>query len=204
MFKNIFTLFLVTASFADLGGIPDFEMESSIYGELWSADVYTSVYTDDDQQDYIGVPDDALLITYTIVNHEDSMSDIEDIDIFVGAKDEDQRFFAIPGYLPFSPEERDQLSYNAPDYVDYSYETGLYNWDWGTEGNFGLRPGEYAVLFVLSYSDSFIFSPGIAQGEGEAGIFVTMVPDLNGSIIPAPSVLGLLGLSFVSRRRSRQ
>ena len=97
--------------------------------------------------------------------------------------------------------------YNAPDYVEFSYETGLYNWDWGSEGNeqsSGLRPGEQATLIIFAYTDSWIESPGIVKGDSDAGIFFTLVPELEAVPVPAPGTLGLLGAACIGRGRRRK
>jgi hypothetical protein len=56
-------------------------------------------------------------------------------------------------------------------------------------------------MFVIAYADSWIESPGIIQGESDAGIFFTVVPEF--AVIPAPSVLSLLGVSVIGSRRRR-
>jgi len=56
-------------------------------------------------------------------------------------------------------------------------------------------------MFVIAYADSWIDSPGIIQGESDAGIFFTVVPEF--SVIPAPGVLTLLGVSVIGRGRKR-
>ena len=207
MYKTAIIMTIATTAFADLGGVPTEYYHSEIFGESWEANITASVYTDDDQQDWFGVPEDGILISYTITNSENSQSEIEDVDMFVGTKSEDLDGFAFPGYFSFDPLDLLNPNYNAPDYVEFSYETGLYNWDWGSEGNdlsSGLRPGEQATLFIFAYTDSWIESPGIVQGDSDAGIFFTLVPELEAVPIPAPGSLALLGLSCIGKGRRRK
>jgi hypothetical protein len=200
-------LTLATAALADIGGDPVALLESEIYGENWAATVRSSVYTENEQQDQLGLPDGSILITYTIQNSEESLSEIEDVDIFVGTKSEENSHLSIPGYFQQPTGDENRQAYNAPDFVDFAYETGLYNWDWGAEGNFfssGLKPGEYATLFVISWTDGWIESPGIVQGGGDAGLFFAFVPEIDGQEIPAPGTLTLLGLSIIGNRSRRR
>ena len=197
------TLAVCTSAFADLG-TPEEYILSDVYGESWNAYVETAVYTDDDQQDFIGLPNGSILITYTLYNSIDSESPIEDFDVFTGIKTEEQSALTIPGYLTSPIYEQLETLYHAPDFADYAYETGLYNWDWDTEGNSsssGLQPGEVATMFVIAYADSWIESPGVVQGESDAGIFFTVVPEF--AVVPSPGTLTLLGLSVIGRGRRR-
>ena len=57
MYKTAIIMTIATTAFADLGGIPTEYYESEIFGESWEARVTASVYTDDDQQDWFGVPE---------------------------------------------------------------------------------------------------------------------------------------------------
>jgi len=199
-------LAITTTAVADLAGIgnPEYYQQSDVYGERWNAFVETAVYTEDDQQDFVGVPDNAILITYTLHNNIESESAIEDFDIFTGIKTDELSVLSIPGYLTSPIVDQLDALYNNPDYVNFAYETGLYNWDWGTEGNLessGLMPGEFATMFVIAYADSWIESPGIIQGESDAGIFFTVVPEFY--VIPTPSVLSLMGVAILARSRKR-
>ena len=208
MFKRTLALAITTSAMADLAGPgvgdPELYFQSDVYGERWNAYVETAVYTEDDQQDFVGVPDNAILITYTLHNSPESQSSIEDFDIFTGVKSDELSVLSIPGYLTSPLEEQLDAFYNDPDYVNFAYETGLCNWDWGTEGNeesSGLKPGEFATMFVIAYADSWIESPGIIQGESDAGIFFTVVPEF--AVIPSPGVLTMLGVSVIGRSRKR-
>ena len=139
------TLTLATAALADIGGDPVASLESEIYGENWAATVRSSVYTENEQQDQLGLPDGSILITYTIYNSEESLSEIEDVDIFVGTKTEENSHLSVPGYFQQPTGDENRQAYNAPDYDDFAYETGMKNRDRGPEGNFlssGLKTGE--------------------------------------------------------------
>jgi hypothetical protein len=66
MYKTAIIMTIATTAFADLGGIPTEYYESEIFGESWEARVTASVYTDDDQQDWFGVPEDGILISSSL------------------------------------------------------------------------------------------------------------------------------------------
>ena len=52
--------------------------------------------------------------------------------------------------------------YNAPDYVDFAYETGLFSWDWGFSDDTttdSLAPGESATVWIVAWADEYTTAP---------------------------------------------
>ena len=206
-----FTLLITTAALGDIAGDPTALMSYDIWSQdedgFFSAEVTSAVYTEPDQQDVVGLPDGAMLVTIKIENDWESTLAIEDLDIYVGESTSDISALVMPGYFTETPLE-DQLEtfYNAPDYVDFGYETGLFSWDWGLSDDAttnSLAPGETATVFIIAWADSFTTSPGVLQGDGSATVFETFTPDLESIPVPAPAsvALGGLGVLFGGRRR---
>ena len=204
-------LLITTAAFGDIAGDPTALMSYDIWSQdedgFFSAEVTSAVYTEPDQQDVVGLPDGAMLVTIKVENDLQSTLAIEDLDIYVGESTSDISALVLPGYFTDDPLEKQfETFYNAPDYVDFAYETGLFSWDWGFSDNAttdSLAPGESATVFILAWADSFTTSPGVLQGDGTATVFETFTPDLNSIPVPAPAsvALGGLGVLFGGRKR---
>ena len=83
-----FTLLITTAALGDIAGDPTAFMSYDIWSQdedgFFSATVSSAVYTEPEQQEVIGLPEGALLVTVTIENDWESTLPIEDLDIYVG------------------------------------------------------------------------------------------------------------------------
>jgi len=206
-----FTLLITTAALGDIAGDPTAFMSYDIWSQdedgFFSATVSSAVYTEPEQQEVIGLPDGALLVTVTIENDWESTLPIEDLDIYVGESTSDISALVMPGYFTDEPVERQmEYFYNAPDYVDFAYETGLFSWDWGFSDDSttdSLAPGESATLWIVAWADEYTTSPGVIQGEGGVTVFESFVPDFDSIVIPAPGALmvGSMGVLMGGRRR---
>ena len=206
-----FTLLITTAALGDIAGDPTAYMSYDIWSQdedgFFSATVSSAVYTEPEQQEVIGLPEGALLVTVTIENDWESTLPIEDLDIYVGESTSDISALVMPGYFTDEPIERQmEYFYNAPDYVDFAYETGLFSWDWGFSDDSttdSLSPGESATLWIVAWADEYTTSPGVIQGEGGVTVFESFVPDFDSIVIPAPGalVVGGMGVLMGGRRR---
>ena len=211
MFRQ-FTLLITTAALGDIAGDPTAFMSYDIWSQdedgFFSATVSSAVYTEPEQQEVIGLPDGALLVTVTIENDWESTLPIEDLDIYVGESTSDISALVMPGYFTYEPIERQmEYFYNAPDYVDFAYETGLFSWDWGFSDDMktdSLAPGETATVWIVSWAENYTTAPGVLQGDGTATVFETFMPDLETIPVPAPGALALGGLSILTGGRRRR
>ena len=211
MFRPL-ALLITTAALGDIIGDPTDYMSFNVWSQdeegFYEATVSTAVYTEPEQQDVVGLPDGAMLVTLTIENEFYSTMAIEDLDIYVGESTSEIAALVMPGYF-FDNPDKDRLFdpfYNAPDYVDFAYETGLFSWDWGFSDDSttdSLAPGESATLWVVAWADEYTTSPGVIQGEGGVTVFESFVPDFDSIVIPAPSalIIGSMGVMMGGRRR---
>ena len=205
-------LLITTAAFGDIIGNPEDYMSYKVWSQdeegFYEANVSSAVYTEPEQQEVVGLPEGAMLVTLTIENEWYSTMAIEDLDIYVGESTSEIAALVMPGYF-FDNPDKDRLFdpfYNAPDYVDFAYETGLFSWDWGFSDDAttdSLAPGESATLWIVAWADEYTTSPGVIQGEGGVTVFESFVPDFDSIIIPAPGALmvGGMGVLMGGRRR---
>ena len=102
-----FTLLITTAAFGDIAGDPTAFMSYDIWSQdedgFFSATVSSAVYTEPEQQEVVGLPDGALLVTITIENDWESTLAIEDLDIYVGESTSDISALVMPGYFTDEP-----------------------------------------------------------------------------------------------------
>ncbi len=186
MFRPL-ALLITTAALGDIIGDPTDYMSFNVWSQdeegFYEATVSTAVYTEPEQQDVVGLPDGAMLVTLTIENEFYSTMAIEDLDIYVGESTSEIAALVMPGYF-FDNPDKDRLFdpfYNAPDYVDFAYETGLFSWDWGFSDDSttdSLSPGESATVWIVAWADEYTTAPAVLQGEGGVAVFETFIPDL--------------------------
>ena len=206
-------LFITAAAFGDIIGDPTDYMSYQVWSQseegFYSATVSSAVYTEPEQQEVVGLPEGAMLVMIEVENDVESMLAIEDLDIYVGESTSEIAALVMPGYF-FDNPDKDRLFdpfYNAPDYVDFAYETGLFSWDWGFSDDTttdSLAPGESATLWIVAWADEYTTSPAVLQGEGGVTFFESFVPDLETIVVPAPGALALGGLSILTGGRRRR
>ena len=205
-------LLITTAAFGDIIGNPEDYMSYNVWSQdeegFYEATVSSAVYTEPEQQDVVGLPEGAMLVTVTVENEWYSTMAIEDLDIYVGESTSEIAALVMPGYF-FDNPDKDRLFdpfYNAPDYVDFAYETGLFSWDWGFSDDTttdSLAPGESATVWIVAWAEEYTTAPAILQGDGGVAVFETFIPDLETIPVPAPATLALggAGILFGGRRR---
>ena len=205
-------LFLTTAAFADIIGDPTEYMSYKVWSQseegFYSATVSSAVYTAPEQQEVVGLPEGAMLVMINVENDAESMMAIEALDIYVGESTSEIAALVMPGYF-FDNPDKDRLFdpfYNAPDYVDFAYETGLFSWDWGFSDDTttdSLAPGESATVWIVAWAEEYTTAPAVLQGDGSVAVFDAFIPDLETIPVPAPGTLALggAGILFGGRRR---
>ena len=205
-------LLITTAAFGDIIGNPEDYMSYNVWSQdeegFYEATVSSAVYTEPEQQDVVGLPEGAMLVTVTVENEWYSTMAIEDLDIYVGESTSEIAALVMPGYFFDNPLEGRLFDpfYNAPDYVDFAYETGLFSWDWGFSDDTttdSLAPGESATVWIVAWAEEYTTAPAILQGDGGVAVFETFIPDLETIPVPAPATLALggAGILFGGRRR---
>ena len=81
---------------------------------FFSAKVTSAVYTEPDQQDVVGLPDGAMLVTIKVENNWESTLAIEDLDIYVGESTSDISALVMPGYFTDNPLEQQFETFTMP------------------------------------------------------------------------------------------
>ena len=205
-------LFFTTAALGDIIGDPTDYMSYQVWSQseegFYSATVSSAVYTEPEQQDVVGLPEGAMLVMIDVKNDAESLLAIEDLDIYVGESTSEIAALVMPGYF-FDNPDKDSLFdpfYNAPDYVDFAYETGLFSWDWGFSDDTttdSLAPGESATVWIVAWAEEYTTAPAVLQGDGSVAVFDAFIPDLETIPVPAPGTLALggAGILFGGRRR---
>ena len=205
-------LFFTTAALGDIIGDPTDYMSYQVWSQseegFYSATVSSAVYTEPEQQDVVGLPEGAMLVMIDVKNDAESLLAIEDLDIYVGESTSEIAALVMPGYF-FDNPDKDRIFdpfYNAPDYVDFAYETGLFSWDWGFSDDTttdSLAPGESATVWIVAWAEEYTTAPAVLQGDGSVAVFDAFIPDLETIPVPAPGTLALggAGILFGGRRR---
>ncbi len=204
---------ITTAAFGDIIGDPTDYMSYEVWSQseegFYAATVSSAVYTEPEQQDIVGLPEGAMLVTISVENDAESMLAIEDLDIYVGESTSEIAALVMPGYF-FDNPDKDRIFdpfYNAPDYVDFAYETGLFSWDWGFSDDTttdSLAPGESATVWIVAWAEDYTTSPAVLQGDGGVAVFESFVPDFDSIIIPAPGALAIGGMGVLMGGRRRR
>ena len=206
-------LLITTAAFGDIIGSPEDYMSYNVWSQdeegFYEATVSSAVYTEPEQQDVVGLPEGAMLVTVTVENEWYSTMAIEDLDIYVGESTSEIAALVMPGYFFDNPLEGRLFDpfYNAPDYVDFAYETGLFSWDWGFSDDTttdSLAPGESATVWIVAWAEEYTTAPAILQGDGGVAVFETFIPDLETIPVPAPGALAIGGMSILMGGRRRR
>ena len=148
--------------------------------------VSSAVYTESEQQEVVGLPDGALLVTITIENDWESTLAIEDLDIYVGESTSDISGLVMPGYFTDEPLKVKWSIFTMPQTmwtlltrqdsshgISFSDDSTTDSWLRGNQRPFG-----------FSLTENYTSAPVFLQGDGSATVFETFMPDLES--VPTP------------------
>ena len=193
-------MFLTCLLLADIYGNPTLSMSSIYEGERGWISV-NSYFYDEDSYGPVGIPEDGSVTIYEIFYGGDELFEqVTDFDVFMPDTASDDLLLT---YMDNPLGDLLYQSYEAPEAAYNLQETSLLSWDW--EMGKGLQGGQTAVLMVFSnhseveVSNAAFFAQSSTGALG-AGTLGVLVP----SMIPAPSALALMSLTFLLAGRSRK
>ena len=193
-------MLLASLLLADIYGNPTLSMSSVYEGERGWISV-NSYFYDEESNGPFGIPENGSVTVYEIFYGGDELYEqVTDFDVFMPDTASDD---LILTYMDNPLGDLLYQSYEAPEAAYNLQETSLLSWDW--QSGKGLQGGQTAVLMIFSThseveASNAAFFAESSTGALGAGTLGVLVP----SMIPAPSTLALMSLTFGLAGRSRK